>query len=218
MAKTKRRSCKGGRKSRRCRGGVSYFNRTFKERQKYHDPARFSEPQQYPSRFGDTKQEDPMQTIPEMSVPEMLHRQYGYLRDKFDDATKPLRRKFSAARASTASAVRGLRDSVSSLPSALRNSRIGATAFNAIGLRSGYLDRSKLVPVNKTIQENYGLRENAADKVYAIDESGKLHEAALESLTPEGYLPDRSNPRKATFLPGRGPKPGQSWYITPRRR
>jgi hypothetical protein len=117
-----------------------------------------------------------------------------------------------------ASAVRGLRDSVSSLPSALRNSRIGATALNAIGLRSDYLDRSKLAPVNKTIQKNYGLRENAADKVYAIDERGYLYEAALESLTPEGLLSTRSNPRKATFLPGRGPKPGQSWYITHRKR
>lgn len=111
----------------------------------------------------------------------------------------------------TASAVFGF-------PSALRNSRLGATALNAIGLRSDYLDRSKLAPVNKTIQKNYGLRENAADKVYAIDERGYLYEAALESLTPEGLLSTRSNPRKATFLPGRGPKPGQSWYITHRKR
>jgi hypothetical protein len=159
-----------------------------------------------------------MQTIPEMSVPEMLHRQYGYLRDKFDDATKPLRRKFSAARASTASAVRGLRDSVSSLPSALRNSKIGATALNAIGLRSDYIDHSKLAPVKKTIQKNYGPIENAADKVYAVDERGYLYEAALDNLTPDGYLPDLSNPRKARFYPGRGPKPGQSWYITHRKR
>jgi hypothetical protein len=118
----------------------------------------------------------------------------------------------------TASTARRVKDSVFGLPSALRNSKIGATALNAIGLRSDYIDHSKLAPVKKTIQKNYGPIENAADKVYAVDERGYLYEAALDNLTPDGYLPDLSNPRKARFYPGRGPKPGQSWYITHRKR
>jgi hypothetical protein len=89
--------------------------------------------------------------------------------------------------------------------------------LNTIGLRSDYLDHSKLAPVKKTIQKNYGLMENAADKVYARDERGFLYEAALENLTPDGYSPDPLNPMKAKFSPGRGPKPGQSWYITHRK-
>jgi hypothetical protein len=118
----------------------------------------------------------------------------------------------------TASAARQVKDSVLGFPSALRNSRFGASAFNTIGLRSDYLDYSKLAPVKKTIQKNYGLMENAADKVYARDERGFLYEAALENLTPDGYSPNPLNPKKAKFSPGRGPKPGQSWYIIDRTK
>lgn len=118
----------------------------------------------------------------------------------------------------TTSAAHRVKNSVLGLPSELRNSRLGAAALNAIGLRSEYIDYSKLAPVKKTIQKNYGPIENAADKVYAVDERGLLYEAALDNLTPDGYLPDRTNPRKAMFLPGRGPRPGQSWYITPRKK
>ena len=127
-------------------------------------------------------------------------------------------RRRSLKRGGVPSSFTAIKDSVLGLTSNIRNSRFGAAAFNSLGLRSDYLDRSKLAPVNKTIKKNYGLSENAADKVYAIDERGYLYEAALDSLTPDGFLPDPSNPRKATFLPGRGPKPGQSWYITHRKR
>jgi hypothetical protein len=218
MAKTKRRSCKGGRKSRRCRGGTneSFYNAYRIPFSASSEERGFGKHPQDTSHIAERYSLNPFSGIFKKLTPDPRTVDRALLAAEMAPfrARKAIGRTASALRASA----RGLKDSVLGLPSKFRNSRIGATAFNAVGLRSDYLDRSQLVPVDETIQRNYGLSENAADKVYARDERGFLYEAALENLTPDGYLPDLLNPLTAMFLPGRGPKPGQSWYITHRKR
>ena len=219
MAKTKRRSCKGGRKSHRCRGGT---------KTKYPYLTRFRAPfgarpnevgfsgNAGVSRLGyDTKQDPRQNQMQNLPLKEIVARQLAAAGDEIVFAMKPLKRRASALIASA----RGLKDSVLELPSNIRNSRLGAAAFNTFGLRSGYINHSQLVPVDETIQRNYGSDDrNASDKLYACDENGYLYEAALDHLNPDGYLPVRSNPLTAMFLPGREPRPDQSWSIIYKRR
>jgi hypothetical protein len=219
MTKTKRRSCKGGRKSRRCRGGLpkrAYGDSYYANGKKAESGFRLAEPTLNLFSMTPPSTADIVNKVERDAKNYMRMRRLRELARGFRASTASAARRL---RDSTASAARGLKDSVLGLPSKFRNSRIGATAFNAVGLRSGYIDHSQLVPVDETIQQKYGPDDlNASDKLYACDENGYLYEAALDNLNPDGYLPDRSNPLTAMFLPGRGPKPGQSWRITYRRR
>jgi hypothetical protein len=198
MAKTKRRSCKGRRRSLKRRGGVSYFKLPFEQRQTYHDPRRFSTPQQSAARLGyDTKQV--IQKAPTLTIPDMLHRQYGDIEDRIHYAMKPLRGKFSAARASTASAAR----------------RVRASLFRAMGFHSHHLDHDKLVTVPEDRKSGYRLFENSAKRSYIVTPNGNLHEATSAHLGPIGYWPHpRLNEMTAKFLPGHEPNVDQTWIIS----
>ena len=226
MAKTKRRSCKGGRKSRRCRGGLpkpklpqrGFNDPYYANGKKAESGFRLAEP---------TSNWNPFATRPISTADELerdVAKAKNYMRMRaFRKSARAFKDSITNLPGRTASVLRasarGLKKSVFGLPGNIRNSRLGAAAFNALGLRSGYIDYSQLVPVDKTIQRNYGPDDrNASDKLYACDENGYLYEAALDHLNPDGYLPDRSNPLTAMFLPGRGPRPDQSWRITYRRR
>ena len=202
MAKTKRRSCKGGRRSRRCRGGVLPSYKTpYRAGPKAHG---FGEHPKGVSRLGyDTKIENPRQPSHADLVNQIQRDAFIHF-----NIVRPSR-KFA----------RGLRDSVGSLAgrtaSAARG--LGASALRSIGLNSHHLDHSKLVTVPEDIHENFGLRENSAKRLYRLDRSsGKLYETSSQHLGPVGHMRDQTDEKTAMFLPGHGPKEGETWAIVNR--
>lgn len=173
MAKTKRRSCKGGRKSRKCRGGVSYFNLPFRERQKYYDHARFSETQQYPSRLGvDTRQ--PKQVLQIGPTPKEIDRigreAKNYMRMR---RIRELARGVSASAKNTANR---FKESVLGFPGTLRDST--ASAFRGLGasvsgmyqmlLRFPKFEKDKLVRANMETFGSHGVQN------YLYNEHGDI--------------------------------------------
>lgn len=132
MAKTKRRSCKGGRKSRKCRGGTKYsYNSAYNIPYSASSEARgFGSHSQGVSRFGDTKQAELRGPSNADTVNEVERDAKIYMRMR---PIRKLARGFKESvlgfpgtlRASTASAARGLKKSVLGLPGTLRASVSG---------------------------------------------------------------------------------------------
>ena len=211
MAKTKRRSCKGRRRSLKRRGGTndSYEN-AFKIPYRASSKKRgFISGVQGVSRLGfDTKQDPRQNQMQNLPLKEIVARQLAAAGDKIDFAImKPLKRKASAARASA----RGLRHSVSNA-----YNRMTSAARMSIGLHGHHLDRSKLVPVPEDRHENFGLHENSAERLYDLEEkTGNLYERS-KHLGPVGHMHDQTDERTAMFLLGHGPEKGQSWAIVTR--
>ena len=212
MAKTKRRSCKGGRKSRRCRGGLpkprGYNDPYYANGKKAESGFRLAEPTSNWNPFSGIFKKltpDPRQTIPDMSMSEMLRRQYGDIEDRFHYATKPLMRTASAVRASA-----------SRLSASAKNAadRLIASTLRAFGVHSDYLDENKLVPVTQDMLSGYEQYDQGlVIKPYYYTSDGKFYNS-LHRAGPVGIWPDRSNIMTAQFLSGHEPKPGQSWAIT----
>ena len=121
MAKTKRRSCKGGRRSRRRSGGGPHENYRNRFKVTYHAGPKahgFGEHPQVVSRFGDTRQSvTPRPSIsPPLSRIEKAERILAAMKDRI--VYNPTVRKLGASVGRTASAARGL----------------GASAMSKIGL------------------------------------------------------------------------------------
>jgi hypothetical protein len=115
--------------------------------------------------------------------------------------------------------VRGLKASVGRLAgrtaSAARG--LGASAIRKIGFHSHHLDYKKLIPLPKDRKDNFGLRENSAERLHRLDpRSGKLYETSSKYLGPVGHLRDQTNEMTAMFLPEHMPKKGETWAIVNR--
>ncbi len=111
MAKTKRRSCKGGRRSRRCRGGTKdSYKKAYKTPYSASSEARgFGSSAQGVSRVGDTKQAERRGPSTADIVNEVERDAKNYMR------MRRIRELARGVRDSTASAVRGLGASVSGI-------------------------------------------------------------------------------------------------------
>ncbi len=203
MAKTKRRSCKGGRRSRRCRGGVlPSYNTPYHAGPKAHG---FGENPEGVSRIGDTRQSEQLLQIGPT---------YEDINDIERDAKNymRMRRIREFGRRVSASA----RNAIGRTASAARG--LGASAIRKIGFNSHYLDHSNLVTVPQDRKYNFGLSENSAERLYRLDpRTGKLYETNSKYLGPVGYWPlPRKNEMTAKFLPGHEPKKGETWAIVNR--
>ena len=233
MAKTKRRSsCKGRRRSLKRGGGPndSYENAFNIPYRASSTKRGFSSGVKGVSRLGwDTKQE-PVPTLTIQEMLEILHRQSGYFKDKFDDTMKPFMRNVGAARDSTASAVGRAVSAVGRAASAVRDlpdrtasavgraastaRRVRASILRAIGVHSDHLDESKLVPVTQNMLSGYEKYEQGlVIKHYYYTSDGKFYNS-LHHAGPVGIWPDRTNIMTAQFLSGHEPKVGQTWAIT----
>jgi hypothetical protein len=189
MAKTKRRSCKGRRRSRRRSGGVPKrgYNDPYYEDKKGRKP-------QPASHIAERYSLNPFSGIFKKLTPDPRTVDRALLAmEMAPSRTQKALGRFGSAAAN-------------------RLSSLGASAFRSIGLHSGHLDRSKLQTVPSDRKKNYTMREGAADKLYYVAPDGKLYTSS-HPQGPVGHLSDMTDEMTASFLPGHQPTESQTWMI-----
>ena len=187
MAKTKRRSCKGGRKSRRCRGGLpkpklpprGYRDSYYANGKKAESGSRIAEPTLNWNLFATTPQTD-AQITEEVNSAAKRYMMMRRLRElargvrasiaNFAGRTASAARDLPGRTASaardlpgrTASAARGLKDSVLGLPGSMYQ----------MLLRFPRFEKEKLVPANMTKFGSHGVQNylyNEHDDIFSSD-------------------------------------------------
>lgn len=197
MAKTKRRSCKGGRKSRKCRGGTKYsYNSAYNIPYSASSEARgFGSHPQGTSHISERYSFNPLSGIAKKLTPNPRTVDRALL--AVEMAPSRAKRTIGRAVSRTASAARGLKDSVLGLPGTLRASvgslagrtastvsRMGNKFKRIVDLPHTYLDESKLRDLD--LGPTYELIDNAANHIFWIDPDGNLYKSGHNG--PVGFL------------------------------
>jgi hypothetical protein len=204
MAKTKRRSCKGGRKSRRRSGGVPHENYLKRYKQGYHagpEAHGFGKNPKGVSRLPETYSLNPFSGVSKMLPHPSTVDKWLLKAEMAPFRTQKALRRFGSAAANR----------LSSLGESARG--LGASAMRKIGFHSGHLDHSKLQTVPPNRQTNYTMREGAADKLYYVAPNGGNLYTSSHPQGPVGYWPDRTDEMTAMFLPEHMPTESQTWMI-----
>ena len=222
MAKTKRRSCKGGRKSRKCRGGTKYsYNSAYNIPYSASSKERgFGSHPQGTSHISERYSLNPFSGIAKKLTPNPRTVDRALL--AVDMAPSRAKRTIGRAVSRTASAARGLGASTASAANRLRasvGSLAGRTASTVSRMGNKFkrmfdlphkdLDESKLRDLD--LGTTYGLSENAANHIFRIEPDGKLYKSGYNG--PVGFLKQGEPVKTARFYPEHMPKKDETWYI-----